>query len=243
MGKTTGIEWTNATWNPWQGCTKVSNGCRECYMYREKTHYGQNPFVVVRSQLKTFNAPLNWKLPDGSRIFVCSWSDFFHKDADELRPEAWRIIRKMKQYIFLIPTKRVERIRYFLPDDWGQGWDNVWIGASIEDQKTADERIKELWHIPAAKLFLSVEPMLENIRVFGFASSTWGKFPHKIGWCIVGSESGPNARLFDMAWARSLKNQCQSAGVPFFLKQATIDGKLVKMPKLDGKVWDEIPEA
>ena len=140
MGKTTGIAWCNATWNPWQGCDKVSAGCKNCYMYREKKRYGQDPQTVVRSAAHTFNAPLRWartgEVPDGSRIFVCSWSDFFHKKADAWRAEAWKIIEALPQYTFLIPTKRIGRlsIDVKMPD-------NVWLGASVEDQEMFDKRI------------------------------------------------------------------------------------------------------
>ena len=249
MGKTTGIEWTTSTYNPWQGCTKVSSGCRECYMFREKEHYGQDPTKVIRSSQKTFNAPLNWKLDEGSRIFVCSWSDFFHADADEWRPEAWDIIRKLPQYKFLIPTKRTERIGSCLPGDWGKGWKNVCLGASVEDQPSIDKRLSELLEIPSVLYFLSVEPMLGPINLTGNPEMEvlpWSEAILQgcgINWIVCGSESGPNARPCNIDWVRSLRDQCVKVGVPFFLKQMSIDGILIKMPSLDGKVWSQLPPA
>ena len=104
MGEQTAIEWATATWNPWQGCTKVSPGCTHCYMYREKGMYGQNPRLVVRSKT-VFHAPLRWKEPQ-PRVFTCSWSDWFHEAADPWRAEAWDIIRRTPRHTYLILTKR-----------------------------------------------------------------------------------------------------------------------------------------
>ena len=108
MAKTTGIEWATATWNPWHGCTKVSPGCAHCYMYRDKTRYGQNPAAVTRSKT-TFFDPLKWKEPQ-ARIFTCSWSDFFIEEADAWRPEAWNIIQNTPQHSYLILTKSIARL-------------------------------------------------------------------------------------------------------------------------------------
>src|SRR3990167_11527130 len=108
MSDKTHINWTEATWNPWHGCIKVSPGCKNCYMYREKNRYGQDPAVVVRSKPATFNAPLKWKEP--ARVFTCSWSDFFIKQADPWRDEAWDIIYQTPHLTYLILTKRPERI-------------------------------------------------------------------------------------------------------------------------------------
>src|ERR1700761_9152752 len=116
MGETTGIQWTNKSWNPWQGCRKVSAGCKFCYMFREKEKYGQNGSRIVRSKT-TFTAPLKWK--DPSLVFTCSWSDFFIEEADEWRQEAWDIIKATPHLTYQILTKRPERIGMCLPADWG----------------------------------------------------------------------------------------------------------------------------
>lgn len=122
MSKSSFIEWTQATWNPWHGCIKVSEGCRYCYMYRDKTRYGQNPKIISKSKT-TFDDPLKWAEPQ--LIFTCSWSDWFIDAADDWRDEAWEIIRKSPHHTFQILTKRPERIADHLPSDWGAGWDNV----------------------------------------------------------------------------------------------------------------------
>jgi len=214
MGKTTGISWTDATWNPWQGCTKVSQGCKNCYMYREKKRYGHDPTKVGRSSNRTFNAPLKWNLPERSRIFVCSWSDFFHMDADEWRDEAMKIIISLPQYDFLIPTKRIDRVddviaTRFIPD-------NVWLGVSVENQEMADKRIPILSNIPARIKWLSIEPMLEEIDLDESAG-----FPgyRSVDWVVFGGESGQNHRGCDPDWIRRGVKQCQIANVPVFVKQ------------------------
>lgn len=132
MGEKTGISWTNATWNPWQGCHKVSLGCRECYMFREKIRYGREPNVVVRSRPHTFNLPLRLKTPQ--RVFTCSWSDFFIEEADPWRDEAWEIIRRTPHLTYQIVTKRPERMAGRLP--WGDGipWPQVWRDPASRDR-------------------------------------------------------------------------------------------------------------
>src|SRR6266568_714170 len=210
MGERSAIEWTDATWNPWHGCTKVSPGCKHCYMYREKKQYGQNPALVVRSKT-TFTGPLKWREP--KRIFTCSWSDWFHETADAWRPEAWDVIRHTPQHTYLILTKRAERIRHCLPPLWGKGWPNVWLGVSVETQEYC-WRIEELAQIPAAMRFVSAEPLLGPLDLSGWLATA-------IDWVIVGGESGPKARPMDLHWARLLRDQCLQVepGVAFFLKQ------------------------
>jgi protein gp37 len=154
-------------------------------------------------------------------------------------------------HTFIILTKRAVRIcdycslRY-IPNQLAV-LPNVWLGVSIENQPTADNRITWLLNTPAAVRFVSVEPMLGEVDLdkHEFLCETWSKGGITIGtyldWVICGCESGPGARPMDLDWARRLRDQCQAAGVPFFLKQANIDGKLVKMPALDGVIWDQHP--
>jgi protein gp37 len=228
----TAIEWTDATWNPWQGCTKVSPGCEHCYMYRDLARYGKDPTVVRRSSPQTFDLPLKknrhgeWAIPDGSKVFICSWSDFFHEAADGWREDAWDIIRERRGLTFQIVTKRVERVADHLPDDWRTGWDHVWLLATAENQAMADVRASQLSQVPAQIRGLSIEPLLGHIDLrFGdsegvptalepFRERQW-----LIHWVICGGESGPKARPMHPEWARSIRNQCRAAGVPFFFKQ------------------------
>ena len=206
MSDTTGIQWTNATWNPWHGCHKVSPGCKFCYMFRDKERYGQDPNVVVRSKT-TFKAPLKWpKIPQ--MCFTCSWSDWFIEEADAWREEAYAIIRATPWITYQILTKRIERAEGRLPNP---PLPNIWLGVSVENQKYADERIPQLLRTPAAVRFVSYEPALGQVNFTGLLDG--------IDWLIVGGESGNSARAFDLEWARIAVWQCHRAGVAVFVKQ------------------------
>lgn len=234
MSATSGIEWTEATWNPWMGCTKVSPGCDLCYMYREQRRYGRDPEVVVRSKT-TFNAPLKWASPKA--IFTCSWSDWFHADADPWRDEAWEIIRRTPQHTYQILTKRPGRIARHLPLDWGEGWSHVWLGVSVENQDHAF-RARQLTEVPAAVRFVSAEPLLGPVA---FERPVL----RQLDWLIVGGESGPDCRPMDMAWASGLRDQCEQHGVAFFLKQlgGWPDKRGGAQALLDGRRWTMMPVA
>jgi protein gp37 len=205
MGEITDIGWTEATWNPWYGCTKISPGCKFCYMYREMQRYGRDPYKVQRSKT-TFNAPLKWKEP--RMVFTCSWSDFFIESADAWRTEAWEIIRKTPHLTYQILTKRPELIAERLPADWGDGYPNVWLGVSVESQFYFD-RIIYLQQIPARVRFLSLEPLLAALTPVPL---------HSIDWVIVGGESGSD-RDCQLRWITDLVDQCRTSLVPIFVKQ------------------------
>lgn len=168
MGTESKIQWTDATWNPWMGCHKVSAACQNCYMFREQRQYGHDPEVIRRA--KSFDKPLAWSkgflkgnrtgLPHGSKIFVCSWSDFFIEEADKWRKEAWDVIKDAFEYTYIILTKRPERIKECLPDDWGPGYPNVWLGVTAENQAMANLRIPILLSVPSVVHFVSQEPAL-----------------------------------------------------------------------------------
>src|SRR5262245_48809217 len=196
MADRTNIPWTGRTWNPWQGCHKKSPGCKNCYMFSDKRRYGQDPNVVVRSRPPTFNAPQKWQRQaeagDLRRlVFTCSWSDWFIEEADPWRPEAWAIIRACPLLSFQILTKRPERIAEQLPDDWGEGYPNVWLGVSIESNAYVD-RADLLRTLPAAVRFVSAEPLLGPLPDLDLAG---------LDWLIVGGESGSGFRPMDPAWA------------------------------------------
>ncbi len=230
MGETTAIEWTNvpgyigATWNPWQGCTKVSPGCKFCYMYREKQHYGQDPAVVVRSRPPTFNLPLRTKEPHA--FFANSWSDFLHEAADAWRPEAWEIIRQTPQHLYLIPTKRPENLVTRLPEGWFPR--NIWWGVSIESQEYLnrwDILDSALHYYVPPVMFISAEPLLGTLDLSpileevdaGDEDRPWQT--RAPDWIIGGGESGTDARPCHPDWARSLRDQCTKTETPFFWKQ------------------------
>jgi protein gp37 len=209
MGERTGIEWCTATWNPWRGCTKVSPGCAHCYMFDGQARYGRDPTVLLRSKT-TFRDPLTWA--DPQTIFTCSWSDFFHEAADGWRGEAWEIIRRTPQHRYLILTKRIEHVPSRLPWPRGAPWAHVWLGVSIENGRF-ERRADQLLDVCAGGRFVSAEPLLAAIdieRCLGRGG---------IAWVIVGGESGPKARPFDLEWARQLHAQCQRTETAFFLKQ------------------------
>ena len=225
------IEWTDATWNPWHGCIKVSPGCKNCYMYRSKHRYGKDPRSVVRSRT-TFTDPMRWAKP--RLIFACSWSDWFIRDADPWRDEAWAVIRATPQHTYQILTKRPERIIKCLPEDWGLGWANVWLGVSIETQEYVFRK-DILRAVPATIRFISAEPLLAPID-FGQLAG--------IQWVITGGESGPKARPMQSEWARSIRRQCAASKIAYFHKQngglRMIDGAWGGRV-LDGATWDGMP--
>lgn len=233
MSATTKIEWTDSTWNPVTGCTRVSEGCRNCYMARTVPRQGLDPWKVVLHHDR-LDQPLKWKKP--RRIFVNSLSDLFHDDVPfEFIHEVYATMRQSPQHTYQILTKRpkrmmecVSRIKSFELMGWAKGfYSHVWLGVSIENQETADERIPLLLQTPAAKRFVSAEPLLGPIDLTripvecGGVCALRGARPawHPLDWVIAGGESGPGARPMHPDWARSIREQCQAAGVPFFFKQ------------------------
>lgn len=285
MGTKTGIEWTDATWNPILGCSRVSEGCRNCYAEAVAGRFGRGEKTVYSGLTQIVNgrsvwtgkivetmqllAPLRWRSP--KRVFVNSMSDLFHETVtDEQRDKIFAVMALCPQHTFQVLTKRPERMsKYFadgrwhwikvaseaiarerrLPIDWQahrspEFLSNVWLGVSVEDQATADARIPLLLQTPAAKRFLSCEPLLGPIKFWwmdedacaprGPAVRTSGGMTPStpsepsegfddsyvdLDWVIAGGESGPHARPMHPDWARSLREQCVNAGVPFFFKQ------------------------
>ncbi len=268
MSKTK-IEWAEKVWNPVTGCNKVSEGCRNCYAERYWHRFHKDvKFSQVQLHPGKLEEPLHWNKP--ARIFVDSMGDLFHKDVPlTYIVKVFAIMAIARWHTFIILTKRPERMCAWLSDEnfpeyiakaqediCGQhGWCadtdfdwpllNVWLGVSVEDQKTADERIHWLLKTPVAVRIVSVEPMLEKINIspylYGNVGRYYGDHPNYLNWVICGCESGAGARPMKLSWAADLKHQCVFNDVPFFFKQAMINGKLVKMPALDGKVWDEYP--
>jgi protein gp37 len=217
----TKIQWANKVWNPITGCSPISPGCRNCYARRManrlKGRYGysrDDPFKVTFHP-ERLEEPLHWKKP--SRIFVCSMGDILHDDVDGFWLSAiWSTIKRCCWHTFLILTKRPQRWKKLTPSL--PLYKNIYFGVSVENQQTADERIPILLQIPAAKRYVSVEPMLEKIDLMPYLGGQYPKW-EILDWCIVGGETGPKARPMNPDWARSLRDQCQSAGVPFFFKQ------------------------
>lgn len=237
MAKDSKIEWTDHTWNPWQGCKKVSLGCKYCYMYRDKKRYGQDPTIVIKSSPTTFNKPLTWK--DPAKVFACSWSDFFIDEADEWRNEAWSIIKQTPHLIYQILTKRPENIKNRLPEDWGYGWPNVWLGVSVENNDYI-WRIDELYQIPAIIRFVSYEPALGPLNIASKMEDGM------VDWLISGGESGPTARPSNPSWFGQIQADCNYYSVPYFHKQNGGNQRTNGAwggRELDGKIYNNIPKT
>jgi len=232
------------------GCAKVSKGCKNCYAERDMKRFGRDFGTPTRSKT-TFEDPLKWEEP--RRIFVCSWSDFFLETVpDQWRIDAYMVMHAAPQHTFMLLTKRPQNMAAMLPDGWSDGmWHqlpNVWLGVSAENQRRADDRITLLLQVPAAVHFVSAEPLLGPLDLREYLPLTDASAA--LRWIIVGGESDPtDPRLMDLDWARSIRDQCQEAGVAFFHKQSggkrLIDdggGKSWGGRELDGRIWSEFPK-
>ena len=231
------IEWTEATWNPVRGCTKISAGCQNCYAeafaerWRGIPGHPYEQGFDLRLVPEMLDLPFRWKNP--RKIFVNSMSDLFHAGVpDEYIIEVFEVMRLASRHQFQLLTKRAERLTELSPRlPWPQ---NVWVGVTIENQATAN-RLKYLLAIPAHIKFISFEPLLGPVDID----------LNGVGWVIVGGESGPHARPLDLEWVRDIRNHCTKAGVPLFLKQ--LGGRREKRGKqkaiLDGQQWHEFPLA
>lgn len=313
MGKDTKIEWATDTFNPWRGCTKVSEACRNCYA---ETQAKRNPGVlgiwgdkgtrVVASEA-TWREPLKWDREAKAagvrrRVFCASMADVFedwqsemcdsrgrklywddyddwHTEGAPSTPLVMQDVRRRmfglaevtKNLIYLLLTKRPENVRNMVPSSWLEAWpENVWIGTTVENQQAADERIPHLLRVPAKVRFLSCEPLLGPINLIPHRNANGAVVISQginADWVIAGGESGPHARPTHPDWFRSLRDQCQAAGVPFFFKQwgcwspgkpptmslpmsCDIDGQTMWKwssksdagRMLDGREWNDVPE-
>lgn len=236
MAQDSSIEWTEATWNPVTGCTKISPGCKFCYaerMAKRLQAMGQERYrdaFKLTLQPSALEAPLHWKKP--RVIFVNSMSDLFHKDVpQEYITSCFDVMKRASQHTFQILTKRPERAAEIADElPWPK---NVWMGTSVENADYVS-RIADLQSIPAHVRFLSVEPLLGPIPRLPLAG---------INWVIVGGESGPGARLMKKEWVYQIRDRCVARGVPFFFKQWGGVQKSVHGRVLDGRTWDEMPRV
>jgi protein gp37 len=234
MGSGSSIEWTEATWNPVTGCTKVSPGCAHCYAERMAkrlramglANYSREFAPTLHEHM--LELPLRWKRPQ--RIFVNSMSDLFHEDVpDEFIRRVFGVMRRADWHQYQILTKRAERLSEIGSlVDWPR---HVWMGVSVESAQY-QRRIDHLRRTPARVRFLSLEPLLGPLRDLELQA---------IDWVIVGGESGPGARPMEENWVLDIRDQCQEAGVAFFFKQWGGVFKSRTGRELEGRTWDEMP--
>lgn len=206
-------------WNPWHGCHKISEGCRHCYVYREDAAF-RTP--VASSEVRktaSFALPLRkdrkkeWKFKSGTMFGLCFTSDLLIEEADEWRKEIWEIIRLRSDCTFLFFTKRIDRLAVCLPPDWGDGYDNVVIGCTAENQKMADHRLPVFISLPIRHRLIIVAPMIEKIDLTPYLD------PAFIKEVSAGGESGKYARTLDFDWIKDLHRQCLDHGIPFTFHQ------------------------
>lgn len=280
MAKNSSIEWTHHTFNPWWGCVKVSPACKNCYAEAWAKRVGLEVWGG-RAPRRFFgkehwSEPLRWNREaerEGHRrrVFCASMADIFESRGklDPWRHRLWGLIEATPWLDWLLLTKRPERTAYCVP--WGETWPkNVWLGTTAENQRWAEMRIPKLLRFPAVVLFVSCEPMLGplDLRLWLLRAGAAGR---ALDWVIAGGESGANARPMNPAWARSLRDQCAKAYVPFHFKQwghwrpesfaietdarriQVLDhegrgitlvslGKKASGRDLDGRTWDEFPK-
>lgn len=226
MAEKSNIAWCDSTFNPVIGCTEVSPACDNCYartfvsgrMGKPELWKGER----YRTSAANWRKPLAWdrkaaKLGVRYRVFCASLADVFDNQwLPEWRADLWTLIRATPNLDWLLLTKRPQNIRKMLPADWGEGWPNVWLGTTVENQAEADRRIHHLLAVPAVVHFLSCEPLLEYVDLAIF----WRKYELNANrWIICGGESGSKFRQMDPKWARSVRDRCKASGVAFFMKQ------------------------
>jgi len=239
MSDNSKIEWTDATWNPVRGCTKISPGCVHCYAETFAERFrgvAGHPFEFgfdLRLVPEKLGDPIRWSKP--KKIFVNSMSDLFHEGvSDEYIEKICRVMLAANWHTYQILTKRADRMAALLQGKLSQAAKaaHIWWGVSVENRKHGLPRIAKLRSARPTVAFLSVEPLLENLRKMDLRG---------IHWVIVGGESGPGARPMEAAWVRGIRDQCHRADVAFFFKQWGGVRKNVTGRRLDGKTYDEFP--
>jgi protein gp37 len=234
MAQGSSIEWTESTWNPVTGCTKISPGCKHCYAERMAIRLramGQPNYergFKVTLQEHMLELPLTWKRPQ--TVFVNSMSDLFHEEVpDAFIRRVFDVMSRASWHTFQVLTKRAERMKTLGRNlEWP---DNVWAGVSVESQDYL-QRIDHLRCVPARVRFISFEPLLKSLGGIDLTA---------IDWVIVGGESGPGARSMEESWVVEIREQCLAAGVPFFFKQWGGANKKKAGRLLDGRKWEDLP--
>lgn len=222
----------SVTWNPWHGCRKLSAGCKHCYVYRIDAKYERDSAEVRKTQ--NFRLPVkkdrqgHYKVESGTLIYTCFTSDFLLEEADAWRAEAWAMMRERSDCTFLFITKRIDRFLECAPPDWGDGYDNVIVCCTVENQDRTDYRLPYFLKIPANRKEIVCSPLLEDITLSPYLTP-------EIACVTVGGESGDGARVCDFDWVLHIREQCVRAGVPFHFQQTGANfrknGRLYKIPR------------
>lgn len=275
MARKTGIAWTHSTFNPWRGCTVVSEACVRCYARDQIERQAKGSIVWgqkgtrVKTSAANWEDPVKWNREAAARgkphlVFCSSLADVFESHPSirqDWRDQLWALIRATPYLTWQLLTKRPSRIRQYLPADWGDGYSNVWLGTTVENQRWADIRIPQLLSVPAKVHFLSCEPLLGPLdltRYLGRAATHSSpnsdkKFTKGIDWVIVGGEKtamGEGARPMSAAWVRGLRDQCAASRprAAFFFKQwGNFDAGGVEVGadkagfELDGRIHHDFP--
>ncbi|MFY9222012.1 MAG: phage Gp37/Gp68 family protein [Blastocatellia bacterium] len=241
MASNSKIEWTTHTFNPWIGCTKVSDGCKNCYAENMASRFGYDVWGIGKQRRLLSDAhwqqPIKWDKKAKKeglryRVFCASMADVFEENAPDGQLERlWKVIKQTPNLDWQLLTKRPHRIAQNLPHDWKDGYDNVWLGTSLEDERVIN-RITSLTSVAAIVHFISIEPLL-------------GPLPNlpleNIDWVIVGGESGHSARVMEVAWVLDIQQQCLASNTAFFFKQWGGTNKKATGRELNGRTYDEMP--
>lgn len=204
-----------AVWNPWRGCHKYSAGCKFCYIHKGDNKRGIDTSNIVKTD--KFTAPIEknkkgeYKIKPGPVVYLCFTSDFLLPDADVWRADCWQMIKERSDLHFLFLTKRIERFTDCIPEDWGEGYENVTVGCTIENQETADFRLSIFSKLPIRHKNIICQPLIEQIHI--------EKYLDDVELVVVGGESDYNARPLNYDWVLSLRTQCINKGIHFQFRQ------------------------
>lgn len=215
------------TWNPWHGCRKISEGCRHCYVYRQDAQHDLDSSEARRTA--AFDLPVRrsrdgrFKIPAGERVYTCFTSDFLLEEADAWRPAAWEMMRLRRDLTFIFFTKRIGRLRDLLPPDWGEGYENVVIGCTVENQEMAERRLPRFLEMPIRHRVIGCAPLLGPLDLTPYLTSA-------VEEVTAGGESGPDARVCDYDWVLGIRQQCVEADIPFLYHQT--GARLLKAGRL-----------
>jgi len=222
-----------AMWNPWRGCHKYSEGCKYCYIHKGDNKRGIDTELVVRTD--NFNAPIarvksgDYKIKAGQTVYLCFSTDFLIEDADDWRSECWKMIKERSDLYFIFLTKRIERFADCIPEDWDNGYDNVTVGCTVENQKQADYRLSIFADLPIKHKNIICQPLIERVNIENYLTG--------VELVVLGGESDRNARPLNYDWVLAIREQCRQQGVHFEFRQCGThfikDGKQYKLAVKD----------